>query len=171
MDAEQIIRRAVAGDVAQIRSVAEESWAAAYAGIIDPEAQRRALSKWYATEALEAAIAGPGGVFLVAQVGARVEGFIHVSPPRNGDAELLRIYLAPDHARHGIGTRLLQAALSSCDPGEVARIAVAVADRNISGRAFYEKSGFVFAGSRTVEVFGMSIAEAVYTRGLGTGAA
>ncbi|HUF07896.1 MAG TPA: GNAT family N-acetyltransferase [Rhodothermales bacterium] len=154
----------------QIRSVAAESWANAYAGIIPPETQNRALAAWYDTEAIKSAMAEDGAVFLVALAHGVVVGFIHLGPPQAGTVELLRMYVLPRNARQGVGTRLLEAGVSAYESHD-AQISVAVAERNSSGRAFYEKSGFVLTGTRTVDVFGASIAEVTYIRNLEGGAA
>jgi ribosomal protein S18 acetylase RimI-like enzyme len=165
MDPNTTIRPAGFDDLGRIRSVAEESWSKAYASIIPPEAQHRALATWYETEAIKSAIAEGGALFLVAVAYEQVVGFIHLGPPQGGELKLFRIYVLPENARQGVGTRLLEAAVSTCK-ARGARISVAVAERNFPARAFYERSGFVLTGTRTVDVFGASITEVTYVLGL-----
>jgi ribosomal protein S18 acetylase RimI-like enzyme len=155
------IRPAGFDDVGRIRSVAEESWSNAYVGIIPPETQRRALANWYGAEAIKSAIAEDGALFLVALVHGQVVGFIHLGPPQEVLVELLRMYVLPKNARQGVGTRLLEAAVSAYE-SLGARISVAVAERNLPARAFYEKAGFVPTGTRIIDVFGTSVTELSY---------
>lgn len=86
-------------------------------------------------------------VFLVAEFGGRVVGFAEFALPRG---EVVAIYVAPDCARSGLGTRLFGAMEQLANAHGVRSMNLS---SSVSAVAFYEKLGFV-AGERGVHRLG-----------------
>jgi len=65
-----------------------------------------------------------------------------------GEVELLRIGVAPEARRHGVGRELLAAALARLDATGRPACHLEVRSGNVAARALYERLGFVLTGRR-----------------------
>ena len=88
---------------------------------------------------------------LVAADGTDVVGFAHAAPYRERAAYRFTVestvYVAQDHARRGIGRRLLQALIEGCDDAGVRQMIAVIGDRhNRPSIALHETLGFSHAG-------------------------
>ena len=160
MDGEKIREMSVR-DAGAVESVARETWAAAYAGIIPERAQRAFLERAYSPASLARRI--ESGVFLVAEVDGEVVGFADLSRVGGepGVVELAAIYVLPDAQGAGLGTRLLLAGLERFSGAK--RIRADVERENLAARRFYEARGFVETSRRTVRAFGHEFRTVVMT--------
>ncbi|MEL7060676.1 MAG: GNAT family N-acetyltransferase [Acidobacteriota bacterium] len=78
----------------------------------------------------------------------RIHGYILFRPlPGAAEAELLRIAVAPDQRRRGLGLRLLHRGLAALDD-TVAECHLEVAASNSAALALYRRQGFVEVGRR-----------------------
>lgn len=158
------IRSAELADLAKVETIARATWPVTYAGIIPAEIQRRLLDDWYSPESLNRALVAPGSTFLVAERTGHIVGFAQYVRRSVESVELTRIYVLPHEQRSGIGARLLEAALGQFAAEGLRRLTVSVERDNVTGRRFYEKSGFTDARAFTQLVQGYSLALVEYRR-------
>ena len=146
-----VVRDAIVGDEAAIERVARASWHATYRDILDEDSISGFLERNYSADslrtALERAGAAPIGVFLVAERGDEVVGYLQFGEGGRGP-ELFRIYADPAHYGSGVGSALL-AELHRRLAGKIDSYVLDVHSRNARGRAFYERNGFELIGSGT----------------------
>jgi ribosomal protein S18 acetylase RimI-like enzyme len=164
-----MIRTAQLADAGAIAAIHVRGWQAAYAHIL-PAAFLDSLSvekrtvRWHSILALTRA--GETHVYVE---GATVLGWIDWGPSRdpdrNGEAEVLAIYVSPDHWQRGIGRQLMQRAEAGVSSRGIARITLWVLEQNTSGRRFYERLGYAADGARKIEdVGGVQATELRYAK-------
>jgi ribosomal protein S18 acetylase RimI-like enzyme len=161
-----MIRRAEARDLPKVEAVARVTWAAAYAGIMPDEIQRRLLDSWYSSESLRRALAAEGSCFFVAELAGDVIGFAQYVRRSAEAVELTRIYVLPDSQRTGVGMRLLDAGLAEFAGEGLKYLTVQVERDNRNGRRFYERVGFAELRELTQDVRGYVLALVEYHRPL-----
>ena len=157
------IRPAAQRDVPGIANVAFHTWNITYAQTVAPHNRQKFLAQAYAPQALHDAIAQAHSWFYVAAQGRRVVGFAQFvrrcdtlsmadeassipdgapSTPNGAQAELVRIYVHPDHQRRGIGQALLGVGLAAMAVTGISHCYVSAEIGNAAARAFYERFGF-----------------------------
>jgi ribosomal protein S18 acetylase RimI-like enzyme len=145
----------VAADARAVATVHVGSWQAGYRGVVD-DAILDGLSVDRRERAWQGRLAAPGAqewTFVAERDGA-VVGFCSVAAPTrdrraaDATAEITALYVDPDHWRSGAGTALLDAARDALRADGWARVTLWVLEDNASGRAFYERCGFVADGAR-----------------------
>jgi diamine N-acetyltransferase len=148
-----IIRELESGDVAALAALARQTYADAFGhsfSAADLAAHlRNNLSDGYFRHAIE------DDVFLGAQRGGRLIGFVQFGAVRIAvptqspdDQELRRLYVQAEFRGHGIGTRLMDAALAHPRLTAAARIYLDVWERNQRAQAFYRRYGFMVIGAQ-----------------------
>lgn len=136
------VRPAAPADVAGIAHVARQAWDVTYAQSIATHNRQQLLDRSFAPQALRDAISHQPGWFYVAAQGETVVGFAQYLVRFDGQAELVRIYVHPDHQRCGIGRRLLATGLSALAVAGISHCYVSAEANNAAARAFYERFGF-----------------------------
>jgi ribosomal-protein-alanine N-acetyltransferase len=63
-----------------------------------------------------------------------------------GEADVINLAVDPAHRRHGIGRRLLRAAVAYCRRRRIPLVWLRVRASNRSARAFYRRCGFAVVG-------------------------
>ena len=160
------IETATIQDVPAIQRVADWSFHAAYADLLEPALIDALLSEWYATERLREQIADPQSVFLVARHGGRVRGYVNVDPHETPGAYFLsRLYVEPSLWGEGVGTELLGAACRRLD-GDLERLDLTVLAGNERAIAFYERRGFEHVATETTSLGPTEVEEHVYSKPL-----
>ncbi|XGI83431.1 N-acetyltransferase family protein [Halorutilales archaeon Cl-col2-1] len=155
------IREAERDDIDEVQEVAHRSWEDTYADILGKEEIDETVEDWYSTETLEDAIRMPDSSFLVYEEDSEIGGFSHAVV--NGDeADLLRLYVDPDHRRKGIGTRLLHEIRERLSDLGVERLKVFVLADNQVGNSFYQSLGFEKDDTNETEIEGEPYEENVY---------
>lgn len=156
------IRPATEKDTEAIRRVAERSWSAAYADVLDGEVIDETVASWYSDDSLSDALNRPGTAFLVAAEDDEVVGFCHgVCYEDEGD--VLRLYVDPDRWGEGIGTALHERLRDDLLDFNMKRMRAMVLADNERGNEFYRELGFERTGEGEVELGGESYSENVYT--------
>jgi len=152
------VREATTDDAVAVRRVARESWHAAHADVIGPDAVERAIEEWYDADSLVKSVRRDDGLFLVAVDDHSVVGFAQaVLGEETGPAWLSRIYVVPERWGDGVGTALLDR-LERWVRGEGEdRLRLAVMAGNDVGNAFYEKRRYAVVEEREQELFGTTI--------------
>lgn len=105
----------------------------------------REAAQW--TRAAYEGFARAGALAWVAESEGRVAGFL-VARAAGGEMEILNLAVDAGARRRGVGSALLQAALTWAKRSFVKRMFLEVRASNEGARKFYEGHGFEFAGVR-----------------------
>jgi ribosomal protein S18 acetylase RimI-like enzyme len=136
-----MIRTGTIDDIASVQEIAYISWNDTYEGIIPSPIQKSFLEKSYSTPMMEMRLKKT--IMLVAIHEEEPIGFANFTKlDQDGDAELIALYLKPEHQRNGYGKQLLSSGLSYLLNGS--ELSVYVEAENEKGRNFYEATGFEF---------------------------
>ncbi len=136
------IRPALPADAADIAYVARITWDATYRQSISEYNRRQFLDRAYSLDAVRATIEREPDWFYVAVHGQKVVGFAQYLRRADGDGELVRIYIHPDHQRRGIGRAFLRNGLAALAAAGIGQCYASVEIDNSPARAFYERFGF-----------------------------
>jgi ribosomal protein S18 acetylase RimI-like enzyme len=142
-----IIRFATLDDLEQISHIAHVTWNKTYSSTIALENRKEFLERAYKPENLAAAINVPGHWFYVAELDQEIIGFghflqrYHRTQPR---AELVRLYVLPDHQSLGVGRKILKTGFAALSKSGIEYCLVSVQETNILARKFYERHGFEY---------------------------
>jgi len=109
------------------------------------------VKKAFAKEMLLKAITKGKATFYLALENNDIIGFAQTIQQDANTAELDRIIIFPPHERRGIGTQLLQHALSDMEQREINNVIVNTGKEEIHARRFYEKNGFQQLKEATIE--------------------
>ena len=151
-------RLASAADAGAIARVHVAARTAAYRDLLPPDA--------LASEDVEARrvlwvrrLGNADGRCWVIEEPAGPFGFAFTSPARDEDvgpqcAELIALYLAPEHHARGHGRRLVDHALDDLARRGFDEVVLWVADENVAATGFYAKIGFVVDTRQPVLPFG-----------------
>jgi [ribosomal protein S5]-alanine N-acetyltransferase len=143
------VRDARAGDATAIERVARASWTDTYRDILEPAFIEDFLARNYAPDVLAAATERASerddAQFLVAERDGQVVAYAHYGIGPRGP-ELYRMYASPAHYGTGAGSALLDELERRID---VDAYVLDVHARNVRGRAFYDRRGFVIVGAGT----------------------
>ena len=91
---------------------------------------------------LKTAKSGKASFYLALEHNREMLGFSEVIKHDSSKAELDRLVIFPGHERKGIGTKLLERAISDLEQEGVRTIEVRAGKDEAHARAFYEKNGF-----------------------------
>jgi len=136
------IRPARLTDVNGVTEVALHTWDVTYVQTVAPHNRRQLLNRAYNPRALHEAISHERGWFLVALQGETVVGFAQYVRRFDGRGELVRIYVHPDHQRHGQPRGFLAIGLTAMAATGIDHCYVSAEANNAAARAFYERFGF-----------------------------
>ena len=129
----------IAKDIVHVQQIARVTWSDTYSGIFPEALQSRFIDRSYSDAMLMKRIEKT--IFLVAECDGIPVGFANFTKVDNdGDAELMAMYILPDHQKSGYGQRLMKEALAMLT--DAVQLFVYLDGRNTNGRAFYEKQGF-----------------------------
>jgi GNAT superfamily N-acetyltransferase len=152
------VREATTDDAVAVRRVARESWHAAHADIIGPDAVETAIEKWYGEDGLAESMRRDDGLFLVAVADDGVVGFAQaVLGEETGPAWLSRIYVVPARWGDGVGTVLLDRLERWVRENGEDRLRLAVMADNDVGNAFYDRRGYAVVEEREQDLFGATV--------------
>ncbi|WP_408956769.1 N-acetyltransferase family protein [Natrinema sp. 74] len=153
------VRSATNDDFEGITAVARETWHDTYdelaADVID-----RTVDAWYTDDSMP--LEAPGTVVLVAEVAGEIVGFTH-AVVQGETADILRMYVHPDHQSEGIGSELHERLIAEIGAQEAERVRSFDFAFNDASRRFYEGLGFEQTDEGEVEIDGEFYPEAVYT--------
>lgn len=158
------VREATAEDVPAIRRIASAGWHAAYADFLDEPTIERVLEKWYAPESVEQAVRSEDVVYLVAESGDEVVGYVSGTARTGRYGSGSSFYVAPERWGEGIGSALFERLLDALRKAGVERVEFEVLAANEDARGFYESRGFEAVGESTDDLFGTVHPVVVYAR-------
>lgn len=160
------IRCAQSSDSAAISQIYAASWRCAYRGMVPQQYLdelrddfwTEKFQLWLSRGALQADLAFVDGKLAgcVAYGNSRYE-------KRPGWGEIVSIYIHPDFYRKGMGTRLLQSALSYLKAQNCEGCFLWVLRENRNAQRFYEKNGFTPSGDTCLsEIMGEQLTDLCY---------
>jgi ribosomal protein S18 acetylase RimI-like enzyme len=155
------LREATTDDIEAIRAVAQASWETDYPGILSRETVQEGIEEWYGPEELTPKITSDDTLVLVADTDTGIRGFAHAVEDENGGS-ILRLYVAPDHRREGIGGDLLQYTCEALRERSAERIQAMVLAENDPGNEFYQQFGFSLIEENETVIDGTTYRENVY---------
>lgn len=141
------IRPAQVEDAAALARLHVDAWRVAYRGLV-PDAHLRRRTFAWRKERFEKSLAAGAEETYVIQVDGQVQGFLTLAACRDPDlegtqtGEIWGLYVAPDHWRRGLGTRLLQEGMRLLYARGHRQAILWVLEGNQQGRGFYEAMGF-----------------------------
>jgi ribosomal protein S18 acetylase RimI-like enzyme len=147
------IREAVLADAVAIAEVHVASWRWAYRGHL-PDDTLDALDPVALEQRWTSTMSNPSASVLVAIDQGAVVGFASVGPADDDDAvsgtaHLFAIYLVPEAAGRGIGRALLGRAEELMRTAGFTQASLWVLETNARARAFYERAGWAWDGTRS----------------------
>jgi GNAT superfamily N-acetyltransferase len=162
------LREATCADAPGIARVHSASWRTTYPGIFPAELLARLTPE--AREPMwRRILCEPeprGFVYVALGDDGEVVGYAHGGPEATGDpmytSELYAIYLLAEHQGRGLGRALLALVRGRLRALGHRSMLIWVAADNAPARRFYEATGGVLLRERTVEFFGVSLAEVAY---------
>jgi ribosomal protein S18 acetylase RimI-like enzyme len=138
----------------EISALAGVVWRAHYPGIISPAQIEYMLDQMYDVSELRRQI-DCGTVFGLLRRSERLIGFAAHSPISDPhERRLDKLYVHPDHQRHGHGSRLLQHVVEAARTLGCRTLSLTVNKRNTNAIAAYEKNGFVIRESIVTDIGG-----------------
>lgn len=136
-----MIRTGTPQDIAAVQEIAHISWHDTYQDIIPVNIQQTFLDRSYSVPMMEMRLKKT--ILLLAEHDGEAVGFANFTKlDDDGDAELIALYLKPEHQRNGYGKMLLNSGLTYLIDGS--NLFVYVECENKKGRSFYEANGFEF---------------------------
>jgi len=166
------VRPATLDDVDDVARIHVRSWQHAYRGQL-PDAVLDALDVAQRAALWRADVGAAASTLLLAVLDARTIGFCSLAPSRDpdaapGTAEVVAIYVDPDHYGAGAGTALLTTALAEARRRRDHALTLWVLDTNQLARRFYERCGLRWDGtSKNVQRPGYTLTELRYRIELG----
>ena len=132
------VRRAELADAEAVREVGVRTWPVAYDGLASPEFIVDGVAQWWSPEAVERGITK--GITLVALDDDQVVGMVGLGQ-EEGFWVMWKLYVLPEHQRHGVGKALLDGAIAALPEG-TPQLLLDVLITNEPAIAFYRKHGF-----------------------------
>ena len=144
------IARATEDDVDAIKEVLSATWIDTYASHLSPATIAQVTTEWHAPELLRSQIERDTCYFAVARLDGEIVGLVTVVETSPLELHVLRLYVRPQHQKRGIGTALLDSALSRYPAARTVRLEVE--QRNEGGVSYWRRQRFVAVGSSTQQV-------------------
>jgi GNAT superfamily N-acetyltransferase len=174
------IRLADEADTEALAGVRQETWRAAYEGIIPPEIlagvtgdvnRNRGAFRSHPTRPLLTAVSPSDEVVGYASYGPErgADGTFGPLPGSGGAvcaAELYAICVTPDSWSSGAGRALMEHVLGGAHDAGYSDISLWTLERNERARRFYERAGFALTGEQQVLDGLGGVVEIRYARGL-----
>jgi ribosomal protein S18 acetylase RimI-like enzyme len=168
------LRRATAADAPAVAMVAAASFLETFAGVLPGDDIVAHCTRNSSVAKFAGWADDPGSVVTLAThpFGDAPVGYSLLTapdlplPPLAGDIELRRIYALSLTRGTGLGHRLMAQALADAHALGGKRLLLGVLGTNDRARSFYEREGFVLAGTRRFNVGTGWYDDAIYARSL-----
>lgn len=153
------LRYATTKDNLLLAEIGAETFRDTFGAQNTPEDMAAYLAESFSPQKQAAELAEPGSVFIIAERGGEVVGFVRLhegvtSTGVTGDKpiELVRIYARKPFIGQGIGPALMQASLDEAAKRGCDTIWLGVWEHNPRGIAFYRKWGFEQVGMQSFKL-------------------
>lgn len=164
------IRRAGESDAPALARVHVDAWQVAYQGLVPEAALQRFTYQWREARFGESLASGSEETYLL-EDGGQVLGFATLGACRDPDlndgrtGEVWGIYVAPNHWRQGVGTRLLHWTEGLLQSRGFERATMWVLAANDRARRFYEAWGYRPEGKTKIVDLGTPLRAVRYLKG------
>ena len=138
-----------------IHRMMSETWEDTYGCYFTPAQLPEARRLWLDALPLASALADPNLFFVLAWDETALAGFIVAQLLDSNDLFLLRVYVHPAHQRRGVGTMLVNRAVTAFPNASTIRLDVE--EGNARGVAFWKQQAFQETGRKPMTVAGVSI--------------
>jgi len=153
------LRYATAADNLLLAQIGAETFRDTFASQNTPQDMAAYLAESFSPQKQAAELAEPGSVFILAERGGEVVGFVrlHEGVASTGvtgshPIELVRIYARKPYIGQGVGAALMQASLDLAAKRNCDTIWLGVWEKNPRGVAFYRKWGFEQVGTQSFKL-------------------
>ena len=147
------LQRLTAADADAVSALARVVWLATYPSLISQTQIDAMLADRYAPARIREQLDDPRQAWWGAKQGHTLVGFAHAMLDESG-CKLDKLYVHPDHQRHGIGATLEKTAEDWARRQQARRLWLQVNRGNTQAIAAYEKYGFRIVESRVFELGG-----------------
>lgn len=167
------VRAAAPTDAAQVARVSEHVFVTTYGAAIPAPILATHVRRHFTPAAVKRALTAGDSLMMVAVSGAEIAGYVKLKPfappPPNCVVpqpchEIVTLYVAPAAQGLGVGTALMAAARHAAVNDGVGALWLCTWRENTPALAFYQKWGFVRAGTTTVWVDSIPFADFVLVR-------
>lgn len=153
MTSPALIRRLKAEEAEKLAALAREIWLRHYPAIISPEQIDYMLAQRYTPALIRCQLANPEHGWWVAEQDESLIGFAHTVLMED-QCKLDKLYVHPDHQRHGLGAALLEQAREWTHKAGKTRLTLQVNRHNSLALSAYRKYGFVITEARVFNIGG-----------------
>jgi GNAT superfamily N-acetyltransferase len=144
-------RAATEADIPLLRELAERTWRASYADLIEPEQIEYMLARMYAREQIAREMRA-GVIWELALAADETVGFFSVTLEEATRVKLDKLYVLPERQGAGIGRALLERVHALAAARGARQIWLQVNRRNARAIRVYERAGYVVARSAAFEI-------------------
>lgn len=156
------LRPCVADDAAALALIGAATFLDTYSDVLPGAHIIAHCQKAHSQAQYSAWLADPAFQIWLAELqpGGAPVGFMVIGPPdlpcevTEADLEIKRIYLLSKFQGHGVGRRMVDAAVAFGESRRTSRLLLGVYTRNHPAISFYQRSRFTIVGSRTFNVGG-----------------
>ena len=146
------LRNAETSDISAISALFLRCWKGSYANVLS-QAVRDRMTEEASIELWSNALGvNPERETILGFEGDALVGFFRIGPDKNDPTRghLFSLYVDPELAGHGLGTKLLQNAIASIRAKGFVEMTLWVFEENNAARSLYEKFGFSPTGENKI---------------------
>ncbi len=159
-----MIRPAGADDAARLHEIARVTFPLACPPDAAPESIAAFIAEHLSTEAFVRYLADPERELFIAELNGQTVGYtmlVHQEPidpdvaaavTVRPTSELSKVYVHPDHHGAGLAAQLVRVSVDAAHARGAASVWLGVNQQNARANRFYEKNGFVLAGTKRFKV-------------------
>ncbi|MEA3206977.1 MAG: diamine N-acetyltransferase [Chthoniobacter sp.] len=144
-------RTATAADIPLLRDLARRIWGTSYAEMLTPEQIEYMLAWMYSPEKIAAELAD-GVLWEIALLETEPVGYLAIT--FQGQAELNKLYLLPEHQGRGLGQSMIARALEVAAARGCGELRLRVNKQNSRALRAYERAGFRVSESLVSDIGG-----------------
>lgn len=141
-------------DWAKIQKIAYETWPATFGQVIPKKQLNYMLQVIYNEESLKKQMLAEGHIFILAEKGNQLLGFISIEINYNSEPHLMvhKLYILPAAQGSGVGTKFLNLITEIAQQNNNNQLRLRVYFENNKAFRFYEKYGFKKIGTETTPI-------------------
>ena len=140
-----------AGELARVRSIADDVWPKTFRGILSPEQIIYMMNMMYAPEIMEKELAS-GYTFELLVIDGRDAGYMVYAPYEPGTMKLHKLYLLEEFQGKGYGQKMLRHVINVASGHGFSSVILAVNKQNQKAQKAYKRFGFECYKSVQVDI-------------------
>jgi ribosomal protein S18 acetylase RimI-like enzyme len=135
------VQKVTLDDIPQVQKLLSDTWSDTYGSFLSQSTIEKVTAVWHHPDHLKVQAQNPAIYFATAQdETGTIVGLVTVRKISADTLFMQRLYVHPRHQRQGIGTHLLEAAITAFPAGK--KLQLEVEAENKKGVGFYQKHGF-----------------------------